>query len=417
MAATARYAGPAELTVRVSGADKPVVQRLYGLLPGSVRAPYRPDRLVVDAHVPLTAAGADLGKVAREAGVAFLIDPETYYLQDSQHAEAPWCATPYAHPGVTAPVDLLNPLTQQTLVKLVVDYQLAHGATTVIAPYVHVERPGPGWVQVQAGLWGRTGAYLTEAGINLPVVAVVAIGWRCLHPLQGVRALRDMWDALAVLDPDEIALAASKVDAGADPAGRIAELLMLVTAMCDTYPKVTMWQQGLLGEACVIQGAAGYECGIGWRERCDLQTRKAQYRAPSNGHPGPRPVYVHEIGRGISKRRLELARTKRRLWSRLVCPHPDCCAPGGDDLLADARRHTVVARARELASLYTTPATRWRWNRLTQRLAEGVEMAGLLNGLGPSSTAIPGVDIRSLNGLYEIANARRTRPSSIRRTA
>jgi len=417
MTASARYAGPTELTVRVSGADKLLVQRLYGLLPGSIRAPYRPNRLVVDAHVPTTPAGAELGKVAREAGVAFLIDPETYYLQDTQHAGAPWCSTPYAQPAPAAPVDLLNPATQHTLVKSVVDYQLTHDATTVIAPYVHVERPTPGWVQVQAGLWRRTAAYLNGAGIHLPVVAVVAIGCRCLHPLQGVPALGDMWDALAVLNPDEIALAASKVHAGADPAGRIAELLMLVTTMCDTYPKVTMWQQGLLGEACVIQGAAGYECGIGWREKCDLQTRQAQYRSPNSGRPGPRAVYVHEIGRGVSKRRLELARTRRRIWSRLVCPHPDCCAPGGDDLLADARRHAIVARARELANLDSTHATRWRWNRLTQRLAEGAAVAELLNGLGPSSTAMPGIDVRSLTGLYDIANARRIRPSNIRRTA
>jgi len=417
MTASARYTGPAELTIRVVAADRILVQRLYGLLPGTIRAPYRPDRLVVDAHVPTTAAGAELARIARDAGVPFLIDPETYYLQDVQHPGAPWCSTPYAQRSAATPADLLSPTGQLALVKSVVDYQIAHDATAVIAPYVHIDRPTPGWVQVQAGLWRRTASYVREAGINLPVVAVVAIGWRCLHPLQGVPALRDMWAALNALGPDEVALAASKVHDGADPAGRIAELLMLVTTLAGTYPKVTMWQQGLLGEACVIQGAAGYECGIGWREKCDLQSRKAQHRSTSTGHPGARPVYIHEVGRGVSKRRLELARTRRGVWSRLVCPHPDCCAPGGDDLLADARRHSVVARARELANLNSTHATRWRWNRLTQRLAEGIAVAQLLNGLGPSSSGMPGIDMRSLNGLHEIANARRTRPDLIRRTA
>lgn len=242
------------------------------------------------------------------------------------------------------------------------------------------------------------------------------MGWRCLHPIRGVPALNDVWTALAALDPAEVAVAASKVHVGARPADRIAELLMLVHNLSQTY-KVTMWQQGLLGEACAIEGAAGYECGIGWRDKCDMQSRMAQHRQPSSGHPGARPVYVHELGRGVPKRRLELARTKRAVWSRLICPFPDCCSPGGDDLLGDARRHSVITRARELDQLSATPATRWRWNQLTQRYAEGMDLAVRLNALSPSSSAVPRIDTVSLRALHEVSNARRSRPGLVRRTA
>lgn len=417
MVTAIHYTGAAELTIRVTAADKRLVQRLYGLLPGVGRAPYRPDRLVVDAHVPMSTSGAEISRTAREAGVPFLIDPETYYLQDVQHLGAPWCSTPFAHPEAASPADLLSPSRQLALVQSVVDYQIAHGATAVIAPYVHIERPTHGWVQVQAGLWRRTASYLKDTGIKLPVVAVVAIGWRCLHPTQGVPALSDLWESLTALAPNEIALAASRVHEGADPTERITELLLLVTKLTSTYPKVTMWQQGLLGEACVIAGAAGYECGIGWREKCDLPSRQRQHRFPNDGHPGARPVYIDMIGRGVPKRRLELARTHRRVWARFICPHPDCCAPAGDDLLQDARQHCVVARARELANLDTTHATRWRWHRLTQRLAEGIAAAELLNGLGPSSSTLPLISTSSLRALHQVANLRRSRPGAIRRTA
>lgn len=411
------YTGPAQLTIRVSASDESLLQRLYGLVPSSARAPFRPDRLVVDAHIPLGTNGDRIAGLARAAGVPFLIDPETYYLQDVQDIRAPWCAVPYAQAAAATPAELMNAGTQATLVKSVVDYQLVNGATAIIAPYVHVDRPTPGWVQVQAGLWRRTADYISEAGINLPVIALVAIGWRCLHPIRGVPALKDMWDALDSLSPDEVALAASKVHMGANPADRIAELLMLVSDLATIYPMVTMWQQGLLGEACVIQGAAGYECGIGWRDKCDLQSRKSQQRSVSSGHPGSRPVYIHELGRGVPKRRLELARTQRKTWSRLVCPFPDCCAPGGDDLLGDARQHSIVARARELAELDATHASRWRWNRLTQRLENGLVIANLLNALGPSSSALPAVEMNSLRALHQVANARRSRRGTIRRTA
>ncbi len=224
-----------------------------------------------------------------------------------------------------------------------------------------------------------------------------------------------MWDALAVLKPSEVALAASKVHMGTQPEDRIVELLMLVRDLTRAY-KVTMWQQGLLGEACVVEGAAGYECGIGWREKCDLQSRMTQHRQAGSGHLAARPIYIAELGRGVPKTRLQLA-TKRKVWARLVCPFPDCCAPGGDDLLGDARRHSVVARARELEQLNSTHATNWRWNRLAQRVADGLVLAGQLNALAPSSPATPVIDTRSLRAIYEVANSRRARRGGIRRTA
>lgn len=416
MRASTQYTGPAELTARVGSADELFVRRLFGLTPGSRPAPHLPARLVVDAHVPLVAAGTHLAVAARDAGVPFLIDPETVYLQDVQHPEATWCRVPFGEAPAHTPADLMSPAVQEALVKAVVGYQVEHGATAVIAPYVHIERPASGWIPVQAGLWRRTADYVEAAGINLPVIAVVALGWRCLHPLRGVPTLAEMWRALEHLNPSEVALAASKVHMGAHPEDRIAELLMLVRNLTRTY-KVTMWQQGLLGEACVIDGAAGYECGIGWRERCDLQNRMSQHRSPTAGHPAARPVYIAELGRGVAKTRLQLARSKRKVWARLVCPFPDCCAPAGDDLLGDARRHSVVARARELEQLDGTHATNWRWNRLTQRLSDGITLAEQLNRLAPSSPAVPAIDTRSLLALYDVANARRARRGGIRRTA
>ena len=298
----------------------------------------------------------------------------------------------------------------------VLDGHLEHGATSVIAPYFHIERPDSRWADVQGDVWRRTRAYVEREAINLPVIAVVALGWRCLHPLQGLPKLSRLWDSLAALDAAEIALAASKVHMGARPHDRLVELLMAVRSLSGDY-KVTMWQQGLLGEICIIEGATGYECGIGWREKCDLQTRKAQQRRPSDGHPSARSVYIREIGRGVPKPRLELARAKRRTWAELVCPYPDCCAPGGKDLLGDARRHSVVARAHELETLNATRASQWRWNHLTQRTLWGLEIAEALNALAPASSHIPRIDLKSFEAIYTVANTRRGRRPVARRTA
>lgn len=416
MSASPSYTGPAEFTLRVGTTDGPFVRKLFGLNPGGRPAPHLPDRLVVDAHVPLHPQGSGLAASAREAGVPFLIDPETAYLQDLQHPDAPWCRVPFSNSAVQTPADLSSSGAQDDLVRTVIDYQVQLGATAVIAPYLHVERPDSGWIPIQAGLWRRTKAYIAAAGIHLPVIAVVAVGWRCLHPIRGVPELGEMWDALAQLGPSEVALAASKVHLGVKAEDRIAELLVLVHNLSNSY-KVTMWEQGLLGEACLIEGAAGYECGIGWHETCDLQSRMSQYRHSTDGHPAARPIYLTELGRSIPKKRLQLAHGKRKIWAHLVCPFPDCCAPAGDDLLADARRHTVIARARELHELDATRTTNWRWNKLATKLEDGLALAGQINALAPSTPATPAIDVRSMRAIYEVARTRRARRGAIRRTA
>lgn len=414
---TPHYTGRAELTLRVGGGDEDFVRELFGLTPGVRPAPHVPARLVVDAHVPL-GSGAAIASAAREAGVPFLIDPETHYLQDEQHLGAPWCRTPFGDPLTHQPIDLMAVEVQDRLVADVINYQISHGASMLIAPYIHIERADSRWPEVQAELWQRTAAYIREAQINLPIIAVVAVGWRCLHPLRGFPQLSAMWDALADLDPAEIAIAASRVHEGAKPQDRIAELLIAVRNLAANY-KVTMWQQGLLGELCVVAGAAGYETGIGWREKCDLQSRKAGHRRPPTpgAHPAPRPIYIRELGRSVPKSRLKLAHGKRRVWSKLVCPFPDCCAPAGDDFLHDARRHSVIARARELTHLDATNATSWRWNYLTQRTLEGIELARSINALAPSTSSTPAIDMKSLLAIHEISNARRNRRAVVRRTA
>lgn len=401
------------LTIRASALDNLLLRRLYGVEPGHSPAPYRPDRLVVDAHVPLSARGSALADTARRAGIPFLIDPETHYLQDRQCTEAGWCAVPFAEAEIASPAELMRSAAQDALVESVVNYQVEHEATAVIAPYVHVERPTMGWVQVQAGLWRRTRAYLHRARINLPVIAVVALGWRCMT-VSGNRALQDYWGGLRALSPDEVAVAASKAHMGADPASRIADLLSLVRRLSAAFT-VTTWQQGLLGEACVIDGAVGYECGIGWREKCDLQTRMRQHRSPRTGSVGGRPVYIAQVGASVPKQRLEAARSQRALWARLVCHTTGCCAPGGDDLVGDARRHDVIARAHELEQLLSTPVAVWQWHLLAQRLSQGLDIATRLNGLGPKSSALPAVNTVTLQALYEIADARRRRAATPRR--
>lgn len=94
---------------------------------------------------------------------------------------------------------------------------------------------------------------------------MLALGWRELDRARwpvGLSLLRACLQR--ELRPGELALAASRVDAGVRPAERISAYAAVIGRMRRHWP-VLAWQQGTLGEVAVAAGAAGYECGIGWR--------------------------------------------------------------------------------------------------------------------------------------------------------
>jgi hypothetical protein len=391
----------AELLIRAGAADAALLERIFD---GSGRAQQRwlPDRIVVDAHV--AAVTPRIAATARHAGVPLVIDPQTYYLQDSQHAADPWAALPFADPTAYAPADLSASTRQDRLVADCLEYQLAGGATMLIAPYLHVEQPDDGWALVQAGLWRSTRRYLDQQGMRLPVIAVMALGWRVLERHTWSAVLWPLRRALRELTPDEVALAASKVDSGAHPDERLVTLEATIRALTPHFP-VIAWNQGTLGEAAVAAGASGYETGIGWRERCDLRARMGDRRAPGDLGGGPRPVYIEALKRSIPKTSVESLLAHARIGPELVCLDLGCCPGGRRDLLHDMRHHAIVRRARALHDLSSTARTTWRWSQLATGAAAG--LAARINGAAEAAPALSRIDTAALSAIHTVADSRR----------
>jgi hypothetical protein len=311
--------------------------------------PFRPDRIVVDAHIP--AAKTDIVSTVRRAGTPLMIDPQTYYLQGTQHPTDQWATLPFGNPSVWMPSVASCQDMQEDLVASVIDYQVLHGATSIIPAYVYIDRLNSDWIAVQAALWWRSRDYLNRKQIALPVTAVLAIGWRVLHPVQGTATLEPALHALSELQPNEVALMVSNVAAGARPKERLMDLVLMIERLRRDYT-VILWQQGHLGEVGVVAGAAGYECGIGWREGCNIGAAMNNRRHPQRSGPRqPRPVDVPVLGRSVPKRSLEAISHHRGLWLKLICPDQDCCSPGAQGRLGDARWHAILQRVRQLDQL------------------------------------------------------------------
>ena len=394
----------AELMIRASTQDGALVRRIYSLDGRETAA--QPARIVVDAHVPASSRGNGVVTAARRAGVPLLIDPQTFYLQGAQHAGDPWALLPYGRPDKLLPADL-DAFAQEDLVARVIDYQVWHGATAIIPAYVHLERFNSEWIDVQAGLWHRTRNYLDRQNISLPITALLAVGWRLLHPVQGPAALAPALAALSTLMPREIALAVSKADQGVRTHDRVMDLVLMIERLRRDYP-VIAWQQGHLGEISVAAGAVGYECGIGWREGCDLGSAANARRNPwSLGRRAARPVFVSTLGRSIPKRSLEAIRQHRDLWMRLICLDAECCPPGGAALLDDARAHAVVQRAKRLDQIVRIDRPVWRWQHLAGIADDGLDLAKRINRRAQTVPAISLVNTRALAAISAVSHTRR----------
>jgi hypothetical protein len=388
----------AELLIRAGAQDAALVQTVLG-----GPSHHRPHRVIVDAHVASAAPSISLS--AKAAGVPFLVDPQTFYLQDAQHPADPWAQLSFADPQRSSPSDLCRPRQIDALVAGVVEYQIACGATAVVMPYVHVEAVDDGWSEVQAALWHATRRYLDRAGMALPTVAVLALGWRLLDRSSWPDGLDRLRRDLDRADPTEVALAASKVDAGVKPEERLASLIAVTRRLGRRHP-VIAWQQGTLGEAAVAAGARGYECGIAWRERCDLRGAMSAHRQRASGG-GARPVYIAALKRGLPKASIRSLLEHPRIAAELVCLDVSCCPGGRRALLEDNRAHSIRARLRGLEAVAQADRPAWRWHLLAREAAAGLELAARINVVASRTAEVARVDDSALRAVFAVAEHRR----------
>lgn len=391
-----------ELIIRLTGQDTNLLPQLTPA-GASSRTPGM-SRVVVDA--PVAAKTTAIRAAARQLGLPYLIDPLTFYLADHQHPGDPWARLPFAKPDIVTVAELNNTAAADRFVAATLEFQLDHGATQLIAPYVHVERADDGWAGVQALLYRRTRQYLIANDIAVPVLAPLALSWRLLSRVRWADALDPLAAALGELTPADVALAASRVHEGVHADHRVADLLA-VTGQLASRHSVIAWRQGLFGEASVAAGAAGYETGIGWGERCDLRDRMAGRRTPAGDGFSARPVYVHNLGASLPKRSLTALMTIPAMAARLTCLDPSCCPNGKQAMLGDARAHAVRARTARLAAVDAAGHPRWAWKLVADRAHQSLDLACAVNTLANRGVAPLRTDTIGHAALATVADARR----------
>lgn len=363
-----------------------------------------PDVVVVDASA--VASSHELPAAARAAGLPFVVDPLTHLIQSAQPATDRWASLPYARSSPLSPDELARPARAASLTAQVIEYQLEHDATAIVPPYVHIDRPDQPWLATQQALWSATRDYLDNNALRLPVLPVVAAGWRMLSAATWPSGLETLLPALRELSPEAVALAGSRVDQGVRRDERIAGLLGVSTELAGIAP-VWGWNQGRLGELMVASGAAGYSCGIGWRERCDLPGHMQDHRRPPPTTFGPRPVYVPALGLSIPKRSLRQLLSRPAIAPSLICLDSSCCPGGTDSMLGDARGHAIRQRISRLERLTNAGTTFERWSAVVRHAETALRIAGSVNTLAAAVDVVTRVDAATVQAVLTIASQRR----------
>lgn len=400
-----------DFLVRASHADNRLIEELAtpattGLvLPRSVPL----DGIVVDATT--AHAKPAFRDVAQAAGIPFLVDPLTHLLLDVQSKDDSWASLSFAHPeaanlGTYKDGRVLDELIDRTL-----RFQLEHGATHLIPPYIHTKSPDDPWFEVQLAILQRTGAYLCAEGIDVPVVPVFAGSLQRFGPRahwgKGVDLVLSRLDRINVRFV-ALALSVSRSPKGDGPE-RIANYLATVRHVATAHHTIA-WKQGAYGLAAVAAGAAGYQAGPGTDETCDLPSagRSRRPRARIGEFGRPKRIYLSRFGRSVSARAADALLGHPSTRGGIICKDTTCCQDGASSMVMSWRQHALRSRVRELRELRSMPDSAWRLNQVARQAARAATDARMANEVLRAAGLSERIPERSYRTLSEVVDAIRS---------
>lgn len=357
-----------ELIVRAGHNDHRVIEELLGdpaALPARSARHLR--RVVVDA---VTATSSTLYATAtREAGVQLLVDPLTALLTSAQDPGDTWAALPFTGgPRQRHIGEFQTGAVRADLIEKVVQFQLDHGATAIIPPYLHLPRPSGPEAAIVAKLVRETTHYVHSGlGMNLAIFPVLSVN-RAGVPLDrtdweaGIGRLLRTMTRCADGSPFALALSGS-AKLNTTNIHKRARIWRRTAAI---GPFIA-WNAGDLGPLAVTMGASGYETGMCRAERYDAISQ-ARNRAPGSKEPGPRwaGAYVDVLGRSLTLSALkQFAAGRGPMQGDLSCTDVACCARGLETMLGAGRRqHAARRRLDDLDTLDTITARGWKLHHL-----------------------------------------------------
>ena len=408
-----------ELLIRPSLGDHTV---LADLLTPNLFEQRRPiSRLVVDAHHAVKRPA--LIENAQKSGTPLVIDPLTPLLQGDVDPNDSWVRLlPFGSAPRLRPEALENRFMLEELIAKVVEFQVEHGATTIVPPYFYAPGPDtPAFAATIAAIAG-TARRMRSDGIALPLMPILCARLQGMARRPGWDGALDRFTAAAIdVGPQAIAMYLSPVGDGGEGYSKLLDFFVVAQRLRTAGTPVIAWRQGIYGPALVAAGLDGYECGIGAGEQTNLSSSMGARKRRKKGAAGyaPHGIYIQALGRSVAPPVARALLADRRLKGRLVCDSIDCCPRGVDSMLdPKGRRHAVRARARGLNELAVIPNASWRLNSIAKQAASAYVIGCKANEVLHATGAKVRIKVDGYAALEQVAEFLRSRdPESVRHSA
>jgi hypothetical protein len=374
----------AELLIRPTNNDHVAIADLLAPPGNALIAPVRRpiSRLVLDA--PLAVSFPQYREAAADSGTPVLVDPLTQLLQTDTDPEIGWAKLPYARNEKLPPNMLANPFLLPSMVEQVVEFQVAQGASAIVAPYFYAQSTDDPAFEASLEALRLTARYLRTNHPGLPLVAILCGAHRGFARTTTYTRGIDRFAAIALdLGPQTLALCLSPNGAGDEGEAKVLELFTTGQRLKATGAHVIAWRQGFYGPSLVAAGLDGYETGTGVGERTNM-AGLARNRAPGcrDGDGGftHTPVYFDALGRSVANKTAKLLLEQRAVRAQLVCHDVRCCPHGADSMInAQRRQHNIRTRARSLRDLEQMPHSAWRLHQVAKDAYAAALMTNKVN--------------------------------------
>lgn len=384
---------PAEFVLRPTYNDHIFVASALaqGFAGRAVDAPPLVSRLVLDATT--AARQPAFAESAASAGVPVVVDPMTWLGQKKVDPDGHWARTAFAR-HASSPADLDTQLGRRRLIQAAVNFQIQHGATSIVPPYFMAERPSDRWQATTLACLRETATYLRAIDDRRPLLPVVCGRLDKFASRAGLNELRYFSDVAAGLGAQLVAAQLGPVGAGTDDYAKVLNLFRATSALRRAGVGVHIWRQGIYGPALVATGAHGYETGIGFGERTDLAALAARHKPKATvdddtedkkGGGRGRPVYLRAAGRSLVPAVFQALASNFSLAGSALCP-PTCCPDGITSTLSASREHGLLERRRQLDEFDAMPpSVAWRFRQIGGEARRAAEFTKTLNGALPDA--------------------------------
>ena len=312
-------------------------------------------------------------RTALDTGTQLLVDPQTTFLTTAQDRADSWARLPFASHQVVTARALTSAAARAQLIAGVVEFQLDHGATAIIPPYLHLRETSALEVDLQRRLITETAHHVhVELSLEYDIFPILALDQRAIS------LEMNLWQS----GIGKLLRTASTAAAGQPFGLGLSRTSNLTTTSIHKMARIwrrtarvgpfIAWHAGAEGLLAVTMGAQGYETGMCAAERCDIRSEQRN-RAPGSTASGPRytGVYIESLGRSISKSAATQLSKIRALQGDLACLDAACCPRSFDSMLGAGRRqHAVRRRLVDLEALEAIGARGWRLHHLERRATD-----------------------------------------------